>query len=66
MEGTREPAGDRASILLLILFRTAKFSIQHVSPKMEGGRGGGGRKREIQGERGRLTVARRRGAYTEF
>lgn len=28
-------------MLLLILFRTVKFSIQHVSPVMESGRGGG-------------------------
>lgn len=43
----------RASIPLLILFRTAKFSIQHVSPVMERGREGGEKSREKGGrERG--------------
>lgn len=39
-------------MLLLILFRTVKFSIQHVSPVMRSGRGGGNervREREVDG-----------------
>lgn len=41
----------RASIPLLILFRTAKFSIQHVSPVMERGREGGRNRERKGGER---------------
>lgn len=48
--GNAEKGGDRPSIPLLILFRTAKFSIQHVSPVMERGRVGGS-KQEREGER---------------
>lgn len=48
----REKKGQRDSTLLLILFRTVKFSIQHVSPVMRSGRGGGNereREREVDG-----------------
>jgi len=50
-EGPAERGRYRASIPLLILFRTAKFSIQHVSPVMERGRGEETRERERGRER---------------